>query len=67
MLLTPLRSDDNDTTFLLKLNFFFVRSFSNGSKSDDEETDDDGNTFSETNSRPQDNTLRKQGRGMDLA
>jgi hypothetical protein len=67
LLLTPLRSDDNDTTFLLKLNFFFVRSFSNGSKSDDEETDDDGTTFSETNSRPQDNTLRKQGRGMDLA
>jgi hypothetical protein len=53
--------------FLLKLNFFFVRSFSNRSKSHDEETDDDGTTFFETNSRLQDNMLRKQGRGMDLA
>jgi hypothetical protein len=53
--------------FLLKLNFFFVRSFSNRSKSHDEETNDDGTFFSETNSRLQDNTLRKQGRGMDLA
>ena len=48
LFLTSLSSAANDTTFLLKLNFFSVRSFNNGSKSDDDETDDDGATFSET-------------------
>ena len=47
--LTSLSSAANDTTFLLKLNFFSVRSFNNGSKSDD-----DGANFSETDiAKPQ--------------
>jgi hypothetical protein len=53
-----LSSAANDTTFLLKLNFFSVRSFNNGSKSDDDEIDDDGTTFSETDiAEPQKSTV----------
>lgn len=55
LFLTSLSSAAKDTTFLLKLNFFSVRSFNSGSKSD--EDTEDGGTTSETDIAKPQNTV----------
>jgi hypothetical protein len=59
LFLTSLSSDAKDATFLLKLNFFSVRSFSRGSKSG-EDAEHDRMDFSETDiAKPPNQTEKK--------
>jgi hypothetical protein len=59
LFLTSLSSDAKDATFLLKLNFFSVRSFSRGSKSG-EDAEHDRTDFSETDiAKPPNQTGKK--------